>query len=734
MVGFFIVVSLVGATIAGVVKDAKNHEVLPAASVYLDQTDLGTTTDDKGFYRIENIGPGEYYLSVSLIGYRPYRQLVVLSGQDRLSKTVLLVSEVISLPGIKVTGHRDDFLKEVKPSSYKITPREFGIPPPFIESDLFRTLQTLPGIVTVSDFSSALYVRGSSPDQNLVLLDGAPVYNPFHLGGLFSAFQIDALESAELLTGGFPAPYGGHLASVLDVKTYSGDTTGYRGLVGVSVLASRFRFEGPLPKGSFLVSGRYTYFDKFLPLFGVKFPYYFYDGHAAIRFQPFPKTVVKFSGFLSQDNFHLAPDGIDISFNWGNRAASLNLTQIFTPDIFTQCTAAFSQLQTNFTLGDLFDVYNGINDLVFKNTTTIIAGKHVVKTGLEFKHTTFRYENMIMNLVNDTIRSAPNYAALFLEANYKPWPSLIIEPGVRLDYYQVSYTETRSYLTPDPRFGLKYFLNPSTALKLGFGRYHQFIGSTMPEQGMMPVYFWIPVFDQHLPQSAFHYIFGIERLTDTQELLCEVYCKNLNSLLVFNDYLDPLNVAGTVFLPARGKGYGLDILAKQTWGRFEGWVTYSLGYSRFSREGTEYYASFDRRHSVSLIGSYQLGAAAAGSPGWNLSFRFNLGSGLPYTGAIGRYRHYRLDPFWDDYRFRWVEVGGEKNSLRYPVYHRLDLNIAKNFRLSFGELALTFQIINLYNQKNVFFYYYDYRTEPPIRRTESMIPLIGAISLELSFG
>jgi hypothetical protein len=724
---FIFLFVLVGASFEGVVQDSKTKELLPSASVYLEGTSFGTATDDKGHFRIENIPAGEYYLVISLIGYRPFRQLIVANASDRLTKNALLVSEVITLPGIQVTGHRNDFLREVKPSSYKITPREFGIPPPFLENDLFRTLQTLPGVVTVSDFSSALYVRGSSPDQNLVLLDGAQVYNPFHLGGLFSTFETDALESAEFLTGGFPAEFGGHLASVLDVRTYPGDTTRYQGLVGASVLGSRFRFEGPLPKGSFLVSGRYTYFDKVLPLFGVTFPYYFYDGHGTVRFHPFANTVIKFSGFLSNDNFHLAEEGFDLRFGWGNKAASLNLTQIFTDKFFSQFTAAWSQLHTDFVFGDLFNINNSMNDRVLKNITTIQWAEHDFKFGFEYKHTDFRYETKIMNLVNDTIQGQPNYGALFCQATFRPWTVLIIEPGIRVDYYRVHYTETKTYTTPDPRLGLKYFLTPATALKLSFGRYHQFIGSTMPEQGMLPVYFWIPIFDAHPPQEAFHYIFGIERVTDTQELMAEVYYKNLSSLLVFNDNLDPKDVGGTIFLPAKGNACGIDILAKERWGKFQGWLTYSLGYSRFERNNVEYYTSFDRRHSLSLIGSYQL------TKGWDLSLRFNLGSGLPYTGAVTRYRRYRINPFWDDYRFRWTEIGGTKNGQRYPVYHRLDFNIAKNFRLGFGNLTVTAQVINVYNNKNVFIYYYDYRTEPPIRRSVTMIPLIGSVNLELKF-
>jgi hypothetical protein len=722
-----LVIFVSGALIQGQVRDAEDRNPLPLVNVYLEKTQFGTTTDEEGRYRLSELPPGRYELVFSMVGYEPEQRRVELALDDELRISVQLTPAPVEVPEVVTSTRRQEFKEEVKVSRYRMSAQEIGLAPGLLESDLMRALQALPGVVTPSDFSSALYVRGGSPDQNLIILDDAEVYNPFHLGGFFSTFPLETVDRAEFFAGGFPANYGNRLSSVLRIVSRTGDRDRFHGGLASSLLATTAHIESPLPYGSLLLSGRRTYYDQVLPLFGVQFPYYFYDYQAIAQFRPSARSELKYSGFGSLDRFDMAEE-VRIYLDWLNRAHSLSYKHLFGDEGYLKLALARTDFEGKFEMGDATEIRNEVSQWALRGEAIWRVSSHRLSVGGEAESTKYNYDVAAVGLANYKIEGPGRYQAVWVQDHWNPHPFWIVEPGVRLEHHYAKYRLDADYLRVNPRLGIKYLLDAQTGLKLALGRFNQFLGITRPEQGMMPIYFWIPVFDTFPPQAADHLILGVERLfSEESDLQLETYYKRYPSLLIFNQYLDPLDIPSTVFFTAQGQACGLDLLYRYEAKKLQGWVSYSLGFSRFERNGRGYPTSFDRRHSLNILAGYRLGR------GWIGNLRFCFGSGLPYTGVVGRYRYYYWDPITNDYRYCWAPVYGDYNSERYPPYHRLDVSITKDLQLSWGELDLSLQVINLYNNHNLFLYYYDYSTEPPQRRGVSMIPFLPSLELKLKF-
>lgn len=717
---------LLGATIEGRVWDTKTQKPLPSVNIYLKNTDLGTVTDEKGRYRIDNIPEGRYILVFSMIGYKEERVNIRLKLEERRIINRGLYLKPIGLKEVRVTARRAEFEQEARPSIYTLRTKEFEFTPTFIESDLFRTLQAIPGVVATSDFSSALYVRGGGPDQNIVLFDDAEVYMPFHLGGLFSTFDLDAIESARFLTGGFPARYGGRLSSVLEVESKVSEGKGVSKGVELSGLAASLKFGSPFCLFSF----RHTYFDKTLKLFNIDFPYHFYDGQGSIKLKPFKNIILKGSGFISGDIFSYNFEEFNINFDWYNRIASLILKQILGEKKYINFNLSYTNFEANLRMANVVRVSNGINQYKARAEGVWFLDRHKLTFGLEGQTGGFDYdlERPIILYLN-VHNHHSSYGGMYLSDRIKPSKKWVLEPGLRWDFYYIDYPDTlhKTYALPSPRFSIKYFLTENTALTLATGKFNQFIAVTLPEWGMLPTYFWIPIYGSFKPQSCYHIISGIERISERGEMKIETYYKPMQNLLVFNDYLDPLNIPNTLFLSASGKAYGLDILLKRDIGNWVGWISYSLEFSKFEREGKEYPTSFDRRHSLNIVGGYKL------SKGWKASLKFNIGTGLPYTPIVARFARYFWDPIKGEYRYLWWSIPGEKNSVRYPAYHRMDISLSKRFSIRWGEFKISLSLINLYNHKNIFFYYYDYSVTPPLKKAIYQLPIFPSIKIEGRF-
>lgn len=721
-----------GATISGFVKDSTNGEPLQLVNVFLKDTYYGTTTNKEGYYVIQNIPAGEYTLVFSMMGYKMLQKKLILKQTSSIIYNAKLVPTPIKVKDITVSARRTEFEREAKISAVRLSGGELRGTPFLMEGDLFRSIGAVPGVVMASDFSTALYVRGGGPEQNLILLDGVTVYNPFHLGGFFSTFDIDAVKSAELLAGGFSAEYGGRLSAVLDVTTKAGNENKLEGNFSLSALSSKILVEGPTPWGTFFISGRRTYFDKLLALFNYDFPYYFYDIHAKTNFKLSDRTQITAAGFFNNDNFDFNQEDISVYLSWGNRTSSLCIRHIINPTLFTQTYLTYSKF------GYSVDVFNGIFKLDDKiqeygmksDITYFYSKEHEIKLGLSVRDILFDYVAKMQGGFGYDIHTSSYFVATYLQDQWKPTNKFIVKPGIRLNYFTVKDDERKHHIKLAPRLNLKYFIFPDLALNFAFGRYFQFL--TVPIAEMEAffafIYQWIPVYGKYKPEEATHYITGIEKwLSESATLTIETYYKDMNKLLDYNENMDPTETKPEVFITGHGYAFGLDILLKKDFGGVSGWLGYSLGYSMVEFGGQKYHPFYDRRHDITAIGNFKLPKK------FNLSLRWTYGSGLPYTEIIGRYRRFFYNFVENKAQFYWDYIAGTKNAYRFPAYHRMDLGLGRSF--SFKGISGMWQlgVINLYNHQNIFMYYWDEDTNPPKKKKITMFPILPSLELKIKF-
>ncbi len=722
-----------GAIIKGFVWEKGTREPLIGCNVYLEGTGLGSATNKEGYYIISGIKEGGYKIVFSYVGYQEIKKEIYLKRDTILTLNVEMGKEIISLPPVKVSARKSEFQEEVKGSVIKISPPQWQSFPHFLETDLIRSLQSLPGVIMANDFSAALYVRGGAADQNLILLDGVNIYNPFHLGGLFSVFDLSALKGAEFFTGGFPVEYGGRLSSVLDVDVREGNKERLGGNLGVSLLSAKVLTEGPLigkkGKSSFLFSLRRTYFDKILPIFNINFPYHFYDGHLKTNFEISPQSKIFFSGFFNSDVFDFGFRKTRIYFDWGNKTGSVLFRHLFTPQLFTKTYLTLSRYFYDIDLAEgLVWAKDWINEISLKSEGVYyLGGNRDLKFGLEGKINQFTYDANIQGFRFD-IKGMPSYFSLYLANKWKA-DKLLLESGLRFDNSFVSYKGRRVYSELNPRIGIKYFIRDDWAGKVLWGRYAQFVSALLPEFQPVPfLYVWVPTFGPYQPQIATHLILGLEKwFSDEVFLAIEGYYKNYPRLYEMNARLDPLLIEETILEEGKGRSLGFDLLLRKDWGRLAGWAAYSYGWVKVKFGGKEYFPFYDRRHNFNLIATYSL------FPSVKFSGRLAFYSGNPYTQPVGRYRYWYWRYRYEKWDFFWSEIPGEKNKARYPSYFRTDFGLEKEFFIKETKLTVRFEVINLFNYKNLLFYYYDYEKDPPVRKGFYMLPIFPSLSVEWQF-
>ena len=348
----------------GFITDSTSGEALIGANVFIRESGQGMATDNNGYYVLSNISIAEPKLIVSYVGYEKYELKLDFSKNGSQNINVSLKPESIELMQVDVTAEEIERLNKIEPSRVNLSPRILKSQPSLAEPDIFRTIQSLPGVLTTSEFSTGLVIRGGNTDQNLILLDGITVYNPSHLGGLFSNFIVDAVKDAELIKGGYNAEYGGRLSAVLDIRSREGNRNKIEGSSSISLLTAQSTIEGPIPGGAFLVAGRRTYFDKVLPYVTDNFdlPYYFYDLQGHVFTDLNEKDRISLSFYKGVDDLQF--NDLDLDSDWGNQTISLAYRRVFNEKIIGNFLAANSQFYTRFGLGGEAGIneYNPLSD------------------------------------------------------------------------------------------------------------------------------------------------------------------------------------------------------------------------------------------------------------------------------------------------------------------------------------------------------------------------------------
>lgn len=734
-------------------------------------------TGADGAWRITRVAPGRWTVRAERVGFAAAEQVVeVAAGAEarvdlRLAETGVVLDPLEAVSRRDAERERTRFEGEAGVTSRVITGREIKLLPGLGEADVMRAIDVLPGVVSTSDFSSAFNVRGGSADQNLVLLDGFPIFNPFHLGGLFSVFNADAVARAELLSGGFGAEYGGRVSSVLSVETKpGGGAEGFGGEAGVSLLASRINLHGNLPRGvrrllggdagGWMLSARRSYFDVALkPI--VNFPYHLTDLQGTATIATGGGGRVRLVGYTGQDVLDLSdfdPPGVDeeeqgtvlrIGWDWGNTVLGARLEQ---PLGSWVATASLGFTRYGEALG--FSDFPGtrFSSHIAQVTARADAGRPLsprltLKLGGEATRTAYHNLGEAGGTTFFSGQRSGVMSSGFAQLRWMPDSAWIVEPGLRADAW--SGGATRAYLSP--RLAVKRFLGPhrDAAAKLAIGRYVQFVHSLRDEQLPVSNDYWVTA-DENVPAVVSDQVqLGLEKYWGERWYAsAEGYYRRYLGLTDLNLADDP-NDPSDDLVQGDGWSYGADFLVRRTQGRFRGWMTLSLLRARRTfpdplalgidgvPQTVTFAPVFDRRVDLDVVGEYRLpGGIEAG-------MRLNYGSGVPYSRPVASYVTFETDfvqggyrvprPVGEDPQIPTYIVPGQRNAERYPAYARLDLTFRRPYRKRWGTLTPYAQVLNATNRKNVLFYFYNFDRSPATRAGVSMFPALPTLGLEATF-
>lgn len=734
--------------IRGFVYDLKTGEPVIFTNVIIAGSSQGAATDVNGFFSISKAPVGTYNLLVTNIEYDSLFQLVTVT-EDKITNVKLeLTLGSRTLNTVTVTAQTQEKMSEVKISTIPITVKQIErLPSIGGEPDLAQYLQVLPGVIFTGDQGGQLYIRGGSPIQNKVLLDGMVIYNPFHSLGLFSVFETDIIRSVDVYTGGFGAEYGDRVSAVIDITSRDGNKKEFAGQVSASPFLSRLLIEGPLsnPENSetsvtYLLTSKYSYLDKSSPVFypyvndGDGIPYTFTDFYGKMSVNSSSGNKINFFGF----NFRDSVNYTDITqFKWNSWGAGSNFVIVpAASNALIEGVFAYSQYDVTQSEADekprnsFISGFNGGIDF------TYFIPEGDIKYGFEVIG--FQTDYTFFNRIGQQYQQQQFTTELGMFVKFRKVYNhkFIIEPSVRLQYYA-----SLGEVSPEPRLGMKYNLTDKLRLKFAGGLYSQNLISTKSDRDVVNLFTGFLSGPENTLlnpegtddantklQKATHAIFGIEYdVTNFIEINVEPYIKNFNQLIEINrNKLEPTDPD---FATENGEAYGIDFLVKYDYKRIYLWVGYSLGWiKRFDGQQT-YPPHYDRRHNANFVGSYVWGADES----WEVSARWNFGTGFPFTQTAGFYESVDfLDGVSTDYTTANGDLGiiyDEKlNGGRLPTYHRLDLSTKKKFEFTNGnKMEATFSVTNVYNRENIF--YFD---RVRYERVDQL-PILPSIALSYSF-
>ena len=723
--------------IRGFVYEESTGEPIIFTNVYLKNTSYGASTDVNGYFLISRIPAGNYTLMVSYLGYDTLQIQVSLEDDQILSKQLYLKESAITLQTFNVSAERQEVRTETRTSVVKITPKEMNqIPTVGGQADLAQYLQILPGVVFTGDQGGELYIRGGSPIQNKVLLDGMTIYKAFHSIGLFSVFETDIIRNADIYTGGFGAEYGGRISSVMDITTRDGNRQRVAGKIAASTFGANLLLEGPIIRQkesggtsmSFILSGKGSYLEQSSRVFynyidTAGLPFNFLDLYGKISINSSNGSKVNFYGFHYEDmvdNYKSLSD-----FRWNSTGAGTNFLVIpgRTP-VLLEGHVAYSNYKIS--LEELTNPTrtSEISGFDLGLDFTYFLGKDEMKYGLELLGNRTNY--YFINASGREITQAENTTELGFYFKYKLTAGkFLIEPSFRLQWYA-----SLSNLSPEPRLALKYNATDRLRIKFAGGLYSQNLIDARSDRDVVNLFYGFLSGPDNLPdefdgkqlthklQKASHAILGLELdITDRISMNLEGYYKyfsqltNLNRNKIYDENKAPgqPDLLKKDFIIEKGDAQGIDLTLKYDIRKLYIWTVYSFAYvNRYYEDINEelqhYYPHFDRRHNVNIVVTYRMGATES----WEISGRWNYGSAFPFTQTQGYYEKLTFNNgIYGDYTTDNGDLGivyADLNGGRLSDYHRLDLNVKKRFQFSENSrLDVDLSFINVYNRKNVFY-------------------------------
>ena len=743
------------ATISGYINEESSGEPIIGGQVFVPGLQKGASSNEFGFYSL-TLPKGTYEIVYRGGGF-PNDTININLVNDTIINTEL--SEAIQIDGVEINAKKSDNVNSTKIGQIELDINLIKKLPAFLgEVDIIKTIQLLPGVSSVSEGGQGFYVRGGGPDQNLVLLDNAQVYNASHLFGFFSVFNSDAIKSVNLIKGSMPASYGGRLSSVLEVNMNEGNNKKFKVTGGLGLISSRLTFEGPIvkDKGSFIVSARRTYIDVFMKAFVKKSSsfygssYFFYDLNAKLNYRLGPKDKIYLSGYYGKDlfNFGNKEEDFSVKMPWGNGIAAFRWNHQFNSKLFMNTTATLTDYLFSFGSGQdqfKFELKSGIRDYGGKVELSYFPNtRHSIKIGADYLYHIFTPTSVSASqddVVFDTglaqkLFSHESGVYVQDEVDITSW--LRVNAGIRVSMYQFTgpftryyksfsgYTDStktyrkgeiiQSYYGFEPRISARFLLKDKSSIKAGFTYNNQYVHLASLSAVSLPTDIWYPSTDKARPQKGWQASLGYFRNFNNNkwETSVEVYYKKMMNIIEFkqgalpsdnvNDNTDTLLVYGI------GWSYGAEFFIKRTFGKLTGWIGYTLARSdRYFQDiqDTKFPAKYDRRHDLTLVGTYELNKR------WTFGFSFIYASGNTLTLPNSWYFNNQ------DLLFEY----GSRNSTRMAPYHRLDLSatwydkptktkidkktgekieVVKRFRQN-----LAFSIYNVYNRANPYFLYID---------------------------
>jgi hypothetical protein len=725
------------ATIRGFVYDKESGEPVIFTNVYLQSTNYGAATDVNGFYTISKVPEGSYTLTVTYLGYDTLKENISVKSNQILSKQLYLSKANVNLKTFEVSAEKQEAMTEVKMSVVKITPKDIkSIPAIGGEADIAQYLQVLPGVIFTGDQGGQLYIRGGSPIQNKVLLDGMTIYNPFHTIGFFSVFETDILRNADVYTGGFNAEYGGRISSIMNITTRDGNKKRYSGKIGANTFGAKAIIEGPIKRAkeagdgsiSFIATVKESYLDRSSKLLysyidKEGLPFTFRDYYGKVSFTGGNGSKVNVFGFNFNDRVNWQAVS---NLNWNNIGGTNFVLIPGTSPVLVEGNFSYSKYEISLAESERQPRTSGIEGFNLGLDFTYFLADNELKYGVQVEGfgTTFNFYNSL----NRKITQDENTTQLSGYLKYK-WVigKLVAEPSFRAMYYA-----SLNNFSPEPRLGLKYNIVDKFRLKAATGIYSQNLISGNSDRDVVNLFYGFLSGPDNLQktftdedgnkrdvahnlQKANHFIFGFEYdITSRFGANVETYYKrftqltNLNRNKIYDDSDDNFSKPDILkkdFIIETGDAYGIDFTFKYEFKRVYLWAVYSLAKNTRWDGIITYNPVFDRRHNVNLLGTYNFGKDLD----WEVSLRWNLGSGFPFTQTQGYYEKFTFSDGIDtDYTTENGQLGiyyAPLNQGRLPYYHRLDFNLKKNFVISENSIIeANFSITNAYNRENIFYF------------------------------
>ncbi|MEQ8926563.1 MAG: TonB-dependent receptor [Fulvivirga sp.] len=757
-------------TVNGYVKDAENGEELIGATVVVKEKATGTVTNVYGFYAI-SLTTGEYTIQYSYIGYQTVERQVSLTSDTELNVELPVLAT--EMDEIIITDEAlDANVSDIKMSKNDLDIKQVKkLPALFGEPDIIKTIQLLPGVISAGEGTSSFFVRGGSADQNLILIDEAPIYDPSHLFGLFSVFNADVIKDSELYKGGIPSKYGGRLSSILEVRTKDGNNKKLGGAAGLGLLASRFMLEGPIKKdkSSFIVSGRRSYVDLFLKAADEENTVFFYDVNAKVNWKHNNNNRFFFALYLGRDVFDF---GDTFGFNWGNATSTFRWNHLFNERLFSNTSIIASNFDYQLKFDDPaqgFDWRSNLQEFSFKEDLNYFLSP---SNEMEFGyHVTYRrFEPGDLKPTSETSLFSRQQLdkmfaldhAFYVGNQQKVSDRVTLRYGVRLSIFQnigdqtvyiyenpkdnidpnridsVSYgafENIKTYVNLEPRFSARYMLNAYSSIKASYNRMVQ--NTHLISSGTVPIPFntWSPSNPYLKPQLADQVAIGYFRnLKDNSyEFSSEVYYKDVQNVTDFADNAQLFfnRDLVTEYRQGTSQAYGLELMVQKKKGDLTGFVSYTLSKAERDVPGVNnnatFLANYDRRHALNLVATYDLNEQ------WQFGSNFTYSTGRPITVPAGRYEY-------DGYQVDYIT---ERNGYQLPAFHRLDFSatyVPKKNKGRKWQSSWVFSIYNIYSRQNTFTIYTrlkeldngDYSTEKEAVEL-SLFPILPSVTYNIRF-